>query len=76
MRESSRRSTRSTSSTSRPRAGDDADANHVVSELIDQFGFDAVDAGPLAEGRRFQPGTSAYNVRMDAAELRAALTTG
>jgi predicted dinucleotide-binding enzyme len=45
----------------------------VVAELIDQFGFDTVDAGPLAEGRRFQPGTLPYNVRLDAAELRSAL---
>jgi hypothetical protein len=59
-----------------PIAGDDADAKRVVSELIDQFGFDVVDAGPLAEGRRFQPGKPAYNVRMDAAELRSALGGG
>lgn len=59
-----------------PIAGDDADAKRVVGELIDQLGFDAIDVGSLAEGRRFQPGTPAYNVRMDAAELRAALTAG
>jgi predicted dinucleotide-binding enzyme len=56
-----------------PIAGDDPDAKQVVAELIDQFGFDTVDAGPLAEGRRFQPGTLPYNVRLDAAELRSAL---
>jgi len=54
-------------------AGDDAEAKHLVAGLIDQFGFDVVDAGPLAEGRRFQPGTPAYNVRLDATQLRAAL---
>ncbi len=56
-----------------PIAGDDAAAKSAVTELTDQFGFDVVDAGPLAEGRRFQPGAAAYNRRLDAAELRAAL---
>ena len=56
-----------------PIAGDDADAKRVVAGLIDEFGFDVVDVGPLNEGRRFQPGTPAYNVRMDANELAAAL---
>jgi predicted dinucleotide-binding enzyme len=42
-------------------AGDDAVAKTRVADLIEQFGFDVVDAGPLAEGRRFQPGTPAYN---------------
>jgi len=56
-----------------PIAGDDADAKRVVAELIDGFGFDVEDAGPLKEGRRFQPGTPAYNVRLDATALRAAL---
>lgn len=56
-----------------PIAGDDAHAKSRVSDLIDGFGFDVVDAGPLAEGRRFQPGTPAYNVRLDASALRDAL---
>ena len=56
-----------------PIAGDDADAKRLVEALFDAFGFDVVDAGPLATGARFQPGTPAYNVRMTAAELRAAL---
>ena len=54
-------------------AGDDADAKKTVGALIDEFGFDAVDVGPLAEGWRYQPDTPAYNVRQDADELRAAL---
>jgi 8-hydroxy-5-deazaflavin:NADPH oxidoreductase len=53
-------------------AGDDADAKAEVMALIDQFGFDTVDAGPLAEGRRFQPGTPAYGPRLDAAGMREA----
>jgi hypothetical protein len=56
-----------------PIAGDDAAAKAAVTGLIDQFGFDVVDVGPLAEGRRFQPGTPAYNVRLDASALRRAL---
>jgi 8-hydroxy-5-deazaflavin:NADPH oxidoreductase len=56
-----------------PIAGDDAAAKAAVAGLIDQFGFDVVDVGPLAEGRRFQPGTPAYNVRLGAGALRHAL---
>jgi predicted dinucleotide-binding enzyme len=56
-----------------PIAGDDAQAKRAVDGLIREFGFDVVDVGPLAEGRRFQPGSAAYNVRMNEAELRAAL---
>jgi 8-hydroxy-5-deazaflavin:NADPH oxidoreductase len=54
-------------------AGDDAEARKTVGALIDEFGYDAVDVGPLAEGWRYQPDTPAYNVRQDADELRAAL---
>ncbi len=35
-------------------AGDDKDANARVTHLLDQFGFDTVDAGPLREGWRIQ----------------------
>lgn len=59
-----------------PIAGDDAGAKAVVNALIDEFGFDVVDAGPLAEGRRFQPGTPAYGPRLDAEQLRQALADG
>jgi predicted dinucleotide-binding enzyme len=56
-----------------PIAGDDTEAKRIVAAIIDSFGFDVVDAGPLSEGRRFQPDTPAYNVRMTAAELTEAL---
>jgi predicted dinucleotide-binding enzyme len=56
-----------------PIAGDDPAAKHVVSELLDQFGFDVVDAGPLAEGWRFQKDTPAYCVPFNADQLRDAL---
>jgi predicted dinucleotide-binding enzyme len=41
-------------------AGDDADAKATVTRLLDDLGYDTVDAGPLAEGRRYEPGTPAY----------------
>lgn len=56
-----------------PIAGDDAEAKKLVAALIDEFGFDVVDAGPLAEGRRFQPGTPPYGGRFDASGLSSAL---
>ena len=56
-----------------PIAGDDAEAKKVVAGLIEEFGFDVIDAGGLAEGRRFQRDTPAYVTRLDAASLRAAL---
>ena len=56
-----------------PVAGDDAEAKDRVVALLDQFGYDVVDAGPLAEGWRFQPDTPAYVQRFDAVSLREAL---
>jgi hypothetical protein len=43
-----------------PIAGDEAEAKKVVADLIDEIGFDAVDAGPLAAGRALQPGSSLF----------------
>ncbi|SFF63365.1 hypothetical protein SAMN05216251_12228 [Actinacidiphila alni] len=43
-------------------AGDDADAKASATHLLDLLGFDAVDAGPLSEGWRYQPGTPAYGL--------------
>lgn len=43
-----------------PVAGDDPAAKAVVLELADQLGFDGLDAGPLAESWRQQPGTPIY----------------
>jgi 8-hydroxy-5-deazaflavin:NADPH oxidoreductase len=55
-------------------SGDDKDAKRVVADLIDQIGFDAVDAGGLADGgRRHGPGTPAYGAELSAAELRRRL---
>lgn len=54
-------------------AGDDANAKATVTELLDKFGFDTVDAGPLAEGWRIQRDTPGYGPRQNAEQLRAAL---
>ena len=51
-------------------AGDDKDAKARVTHLLDQFGFDAVDAGPLREGWRIQRDTPGYGPRRTAEELR------
>ena len=57
-----------------PIAGDDGDAKRTVAQLLDQFGFDALDVGPLAEGWRFQRDTAAYLAgRQNVAELQANL---
>ncbi|MUK01380.1 NADP oxidoreductase [Vibrio cholerae] len=56
-----------------PIAGDNADAKQAVVELLDEFGFDAVDAGPLAEGWRFQRDTPGYGTVHDADGMREAL---
>jgi predicted dinucleotide-binding enzyme len=36
-------------------AGDDADAKRDVTDLATAIGFDAVDAGPLANARLLEP---------------------
>jgi predicted dinucleotide-binding enzyme len=57
-----------------PVSGDDAIAKSVILDLIDALGFDAVDAGPLKESWRQQPGTPAYGTDLDAQNLRHALS--
>ncbi len=54
-------------------AGDDAEQRARVARLIDQIGFDAVDAGSLSESWRLHPGTIGYCHDYDATTLRAAL---
>jgi predicted dinucleotide-binding enzyme len=55
-------------------AGDDPDAKATVTRLLDQFGFDTVDAGPLKEGWRIQRDTPGYGPRRTADELRKDLS--
>jgi predicted dinucleotide-binding enzyme len=54
-------------------AGDDADAVALVTALYDDFGYDAVNIGPLSESWRVERDRPAYVVRQNAAELRANL---
>jgi len=54
-------------------AGDDPDARKAVASFIDEIGFDVVDAGPLAEGYRFEKDHPAYGLETDVAGLTAAL---
>jgi hypothetical protein len=56
-----------------PIAGDDAAAKELVGQLITDIGFAPLDLGPLPAGRRQQPGTPIYNVRLDLAQTRALL---
>lgn len=51
-------------------AGDDPGAKATVTQLLDTFGFDTVDAGPLKEGWRIQRDTPGYGPRRNAEELR------
>ena len=56
-----------------PVAGDDRRAKETVIRLLDQLGFDGVDAGSLDESWRQQPGTPVYGTDLDAGGLRKAL---
>ncbi len=56
-----------------PIAGDDAAAKQTVAALLDEIGFDAVDAGGQDESWRQQPGTPVYGLAADAAAVRKAL---
>ena len=51
-------------------AGDDAQAKATVTRLLDEFGFDTVDIGPLSESWRIQRDTPGYGPRRTAAQLR------
>ena len=56
-----------------PVAGDDARAKATVMKLIDELGFDPVDAGGLDESWRQQPATPVYGTDLDAEGVRRAL---
>jgi predicted dinucleotide-binding enzyme len=56
-----------------PVAGDDPDAKAKVMGLVDELGFDPVDAGGLEESWRQQPGSPCYAADRDAEGLKAAL---
>lgn len=57
-----------------PVSGDDPNAKHEVEDLIEELGFEPVDAGDLAHGgRKHQPGTPVYIADMTASDLHARL---
>ena len=57
-----------------PVAGDDPAAKAVVLRLVDELGFDGVDAGTLDESWRQQPDTPVYGTNFDAEGVRRALS--
>jgi predicted dinucleotide-binding enzyme len=54
-------------------AGDDDAAKAVVFTLIEDLGFDGVDAGSLDESWRQEPGTPVYGAALGADATRRAL---
>ena len=57
-----------------PVAGDGDAAKAVVLQLVDELGFDGVDAGSLDESWRQQPSTPVYTKDFDAVGVRRALS--
>jgi 8-hydroxy-5-deazaflavin:NADPH oxidoreductase len=56
-----------------PVAGDDPGAKGLVAGLIDELGFDVVDAGGLDESWRQQPGSPVFTSALDAAAVERGL---
>ena len=54
-------------------AGDDVRSKQMVMDVVNETGFDPVDAGPLDESWRQQPGTPAYCCDYDAETTRKGL---
>jgi len=57
-----------------PVAGDDPAAKAIVLKLVDELGFDGVDAGTLDDSWRQQPATPVYCQDLDAEGVRHALS--
>ncbi|MGW7522972.1 NADPH-dependent F420 reductase [Streptomyces sp. NPDC054783] len=57
-----------------PVAGDDEAAKTKVRALIDELGFDTVDAGGIDDSWRQQPGTPVYGLRAGVEGVKKALT--
>ncbi|MGA7236144.1 MAG: NAD(P)-binding domain-containing protein [Bryobacteraceae bacterium] len=57
-----------------PVAGDERRAKDVVMRLVNELGFDPIDAGGLDESWRQQPGTPVYGTNHDAAGVKRGLS--
>jgi predicted dinucleotide-binding enzyme len=57
-----------------PVAGDDQQAKAKVLDLVDELGFDGVDAGSIDESWRQQPDTPVYGTDFDADGVKRALS--
>ncbi len=57
-------------------SGHDPKAKEIISGLINQAGFDVVDAGDLESSWRHQPGTPAYCTELNVSDLKQALNDG
>jgi predicted dinucleotide-binding enzyme len=57
-----------------PVAGDDPKAKAKIISLLDELGFDGVDAGTINESWRQQPDTPVYGTDFDAAGVKKALS--
>jgi predicted dinucleotide-binding enzyme len=58
-----------------PVAGDPVEARGTVLRLVDELGFDPVDAGGIEESWRQQPGTPCYTRDNNAEQLKVALAS-
>jgi 8-hydroxy-5-deazaflavin:NADPH oxidoreductase len=56
-----------------PVAGDDERAKGIVLRLVEELGFDAIDAGGIDESWRQQPGTPVYGTDLDAGGVKRGL---
>ncbi|MGB5111081.1 MAG: NAD(P)-binding domain-containing protein [Mycobacterium sp.] len=56
-----------------PIAGEDGSGRELVHGVVEQLGFDPVDAGPISESWRQQPGTPVYGKDFDVEDTRKAL---
>ncbi|UTJ49506.1 NAD(P)-binding domain-containing protein [Atlantibacter subterranea] len=52
-----------------PIAGDDPESKAIVATLLDEFGFDVCDTGPLSEGWRFERDRPVYCVSHNLKQL-------
>ncbi|AKS30864.1 NADPH-dependent F420 reductase [Mycolicibacterium goodii] len=57
-----------------PIAGEDGPGRQLVHDIVDQLGFDPVDAGPITESWRIEPGKPVYAKHFDAENTRKAIT--